>query len=79
VNADAPGTALHIAERHVREGQQRIARQREIIEEMERDGHKRTAQVARTVLVQLVRALEPAQQHLREERAKAGSSTGTLG
>ncbi|TGT51895.1 hypothetical protein EN813_050040 [Mesorhizobium sp. M00.F.Ca.ET.170.01.1.1] len=33
-------TKLEIGERHVREGKARIARQRELIEELSRDGHR---------------------------------------
>ena len=41
---------LAMAERHVREGQQRVAKQRRLMDELERDGHDITS--ARELLYQ---------------------------
>lgn len=49
--------ALAQAERHVREGEQRVARQLAIIEEMRRDNHPSAEAVAREVLVTLGHSL----------------------
>ena len=45
-----PEDALAQAERHVREGEARIARQIALIEELDRNGHQQAADTARTVL-----------------------------
>ena len=47
---DRKETPLEMGERHVAEGEVRIARQREIVEEMDRDNHPNAAATARRVL-----------------------------
>ena len=43
-----PETELKMAERHVREAERHVARQRQIVEELRRDGHK--TELAETLL-----------------------------
>ncbi len=43
---------LALAERHVAEGERVVARQREIVAELERDGHDAAAAQARQLLAQ---------------------------
>ena len=59
---------LLVAERHVREAEARIARQREIIVEMDRDKHPQAAKVGRELLNTLLQSLDVAKQHV--ERLK---------
>ena len=69
-SVSVPETPLAQAERHVREGEARVARQREIVAEMEKDNHPYAAEMARTLLDTLLRTLELEKQHLEIERAK---------
>ncbi|WP_207537653.1 hypothetical protein [Sabulicella rubraurantiaca] len=64
--------ALAMAERHVREGEERVARQRAIIEEMERDNHPKAAEIGRSTLQVLLSTLELMRGHLRIERERHG-------
>jgi hypothetical protein len=57
-----------IAERHVREGEARIARQERIIEEMARDDHPEAEQMGMVVLKQFRRTLELMREHLETLR-----------
>ena len=57
-----------IAERHVREGEARIARQERIIEEMARDDHPEAEQMGMVVLQQFRRTLELMREHLETLR-----------
>jgi hypothetical protein len=52
------------AERHVRQAENLVARQAEIIAELERDGHPASALRARTVLATLCHSLALAREHL---------------
>ena len=64
---------LIVAERHVRQIEAHIARQHEIVAEMERDHHPMTAEVARKVLDTLLQTLDTAKQHvelLKEQLAR---------
>jgi hypothetical protein len=47
---NSPEDALAQAERHVREGEARIARQIALIEELDRKGHQHVADTARELL-----------------------------
>ena len=47
---DRSEDSLARAERHVREGEEWVARQAAVIEELKRDGHRREAGEARRVL-----------------------------
>ena len=60
------------AERHVREGEGRIARQHEIIAELDRDGHAPMAAEARQLLATLQQTLDLAREHLHIERRERG-------
>jgi hypothetical protein len=61
------------AERHVREGEARVARQIVLIEKLKRDGHPRAAEEASMLLVTLQTSLELFRDHLRIERARAAA------
>lgn len=56
------------AERHVREGEERAAHQRAIIDKLERDGHRDAARKVRKLLSALEKSLRLAREHLRRER-----------
>ena len=66
---------LAMCERHVAEGEARVARQQEIIAEMERDGHTETAARARNLLATFCDTLALARHHLEIERAKNANQT----
>ncbi|TGS71566.1 hypothetical protein EN817_28225 [Mesorhizobium sp. M3A.F.Ca.ET.174.01.1.1] len=55
-------TNLEMGERHVREGKARIARQRELIEELSRDGHP--TKTAEKVLQKFEAVQEQLEAHL---------------
>ena len=57
-------TLLELARRHVLEGEVRVARQRAIIEEMERDNHRDVAASARRIMATLEASLRLSRQHL---------------
>lgn len=63
-------TLLQLAERHVLEGEDRVARQRAIIETMDRDHHPEVAQRARSILATMEQSLRLARQHFEAERQK---------
>jgi hypothetical protein len=67
-----PEDPLAMAERHVREGEVRVARQLVIIEEMDRDNHPEAAAMGRVVLVTLQATLDLMRRHLRTEREARG-------
>ncbi len=67
---DRGETMLELAQRHVLEGEDRVARQRAVIATMERDHHAETAATAREVLATLEESLRLAKQHLEAERFK---------
>ena len=69
---DPPEDPLAMAERHVREGEVRVARQLVIIEEMDRDNHPEAAAMGRVVLVTLQATLDLMRGHLRMEREARG-------
>ncbi|WP_207483822.1 hypothetical protein [Arenibaculum pallidiluteum] len=64
-------TAIQQAARHVAEGEARVARQREIIAELVRDGHDEAAARAERVLTNLLETLRLAHEHLDRERGQA--------
>jgi hypothetical protein len=68
-SSDSP---VAVAERHVAEAEQRVARQRRLIEELVRDKHLVTAEQARKVLRLLEDSLRLARIHLELERAHYG-------
>ena len=61
-----------MAERHVREGEIRIARQEQIIAEMARDNHPEAERVGHVVLEQFQRTLALMREHLESLRIGAG-------
>ncbi|CAH2603573.1 conserved protein of unknown function [Rhodovastum atsumiense] len=65
----------HLAQavRHVREGEQRIARQMMIVDTLEKDDHPKAAEQAKQVLDVLRRSLELAREHLRIEQDMHGT------
>ena len=67
-----PEDSLAMAERHVREGEERVARQIAIVEEMDRDNHPQAAAMARVVLATLQATLALMRGHLREARGLGG-------
>lgn len=73
-----PSPPLEAADRHVREGEERVARQRALIAELERDTHPALLPVARALLAELEAALRWSQENLRreEDHAKTGVSPG---
>jgi hypothetical protein len=62
---------LALAERHVLEGEERVARQRAIIQRLERDNHLQAAATARDTLQVLEATLDDMRQHLATERRLA--------
>ena len=61
---DRKETPLEMGVRHVAEGEVRIARQRKIVEEMDRDNHPNAAATARRVLAVMEDPLRLLRQHL---------------
>lgn len=59
-----PEAEIEIAQRHVREGTKRVARMVEIIDEMDRHNHPKTAATGRSVLETMRVALDLAKRHL---------------
>jgi hypothetical protein len=53
--------------RHVREGEQRVARQRQLLEQLIRDRHVSEVEPARQLLAALERSVSLARDHLRHE------------
>lgn len=71
---EASESPLEAADRHVREGEERVAKQRTLIAELERDNHPTLLPVARALLAELEAALRWSQENLRHEQdhVKAG-------
>ena len=64
-NAETP---VELARRHVTEGEQRVARQKTIVERLVKDGHEpRAVDKARLVLRTLEHSLRLAKEHLEIE------------
>ena len=72
---DPPEDALAMAERHVRVGEEQVALQIALIEEMDRDNHHETAAEGRKSLETLQETLAKARERLRAEREKRGLDT----
>ena len=66
-----PEDPLAQAERHVREGEERIVRQREIITELDKEGHECMAAEARQALA-IQQTLDLACEHPYLERGERG-------
>lgn len=58
----------------MREGEERVARQRVLIEEMERDNHPRAASVARYTLELMEKTLRLSREHLELEKSRQKAS-----
>jgi hypothetical protein len=58
-----------VAERHVREGTARVARQERIVAEMARDDHPEAERVGKQVLARFERTLELMREHLETPRS----------
>jgi hypothetical protein len=59
------------AQRHVLEGEERVTRQRAIIEKMDRDEHPTVAAAARRVLETMEETLRLSRWHLEEIKSRA--------
>lgn len=67
-----PDASLTRSERHIRDGEERIARQIAIAEAMERDNHPYAAEQARKILATLQTSLDLAREYLRLEQEDRG-------
>jgi hypothetical protein len=63
---------LEEAERHVREGEGKIARQKEILAKLERDDHVAIAYDGRHLLALMQQTQRLSREHLKIERLKDG-------
>ena len=68
-------TSLVMAERHVREGADRIARQKNLIAKLARDGHDRVLRQAHDLLAQFEGVQAMSEKHLALYRAEAASAS----
>jgi hypothetical protein len=66
-------THLDQAERHIREGEDRVARLAALLEELGGHGHQKAAEDAKRTLMSLRCSLELARDHLQIGRAGQGS------
>jgi hypothetical protein len=66
-----PETLLAKTERHVAQGEQRIARQQALIEDLEREHHREAAARERTVLATMESSLRQMREHLEKDRDEA--------
>ena len=71
-----PDSRLARAERHVREGEERAAHRRIIVNKLERDGYRDAARKVRKLLSALEKSLRLAREHLRRERETARRGLG---
>jgi hypothetical protein len=69
-------TEVEAAPRHVAEGEVRVELQREIVAEMERDGHPAALLAARKVLGTLLKTLDLMRQDLERKIAATGGAPG---
>jgi hypothetical protein len=72
----ASETPRQMAERHVREGEKRVARQEALVAELDRDGHGDAAARARDLLTTLRQSLQLAREHAEHERRRDDASVG---
>ena len=63
-----PESAIEQAERHVREGEEHIAKQRALLAELEQQGHRHEADQARKTLAVLEESMRLHREHLERER-----------
>jgi hypothetical protein len=67
-------TPLEMAERHVALGKRHIARQRELIAELKRDGHESMLPQAETLLAEMILIQAQFEQSLADHRAQEAAS-----
>ena len=65
---------LEQEQRHVTEGEQHIAKQKALIEELERDGHENMLPAAREILAHMQKLQQQSREHLHREESEAGES-----
>ena len=63
-----PETAIEQAERHVREGEEHVAKQAALLAKLEQEGHLHEAEQARKTLAVLEESLRLHREHLERER-----------
>ncbi len=63
---------LAIAQQHVIEAEEHVARQRELLTELQRNSHPKAAKLAQVILENLEKSLELAREHLKLEQEHAG-------
>lgn len=63
-------SVLEMAQRHVIEGEERIARQEALVRGLEHDRQSDTAIQARTLLMVMQETLQLSREHLEREKAK---------
>ena len=68
-------TKLEMAERHVREGAERIVRQNGLIETLIRDGHDKMLLQAHSLLVEFEAIQAMSENHLARYRAEAAEAS----
>ena len=67
-NSEVFEQAVAQAVRHVAEGKQRLARQRELIDRLERDGHTNMLPEARSTLADMERLQKEMERHVTDQR-----------
>jgi hypothetical protein len=70
VSGEPPEDLLAMAQRHVLEGEVRVARQEVLVATLKRDGHVAAAARGEEVLVQMRRTLDLGRRHLAFELEK---------
>lgn len=73
-----PQYVLTRAEKHVREGERRVAKQADLVEILERDGDSSLVPLARNLLTTLQESLELARRHLRAEREEQALAPASM-
>ena len=68
---DRPETTLEMARRHVREGEERLARQIAMVAKMERDNHTEAAALGSKVLEAIRLLLDMSRRHLRDLESRS--------
>lgn len=69
-------TKLEMAERHVRQGAERIAHQKSLIETLARDGHDNMLPQAHGILAEFESIQAMSEEHLARYRAEAAEASG---
>lgn len=74
-----PEAEIEIAQRHVREGAERVARMVQIIDEMDRHNHPKTAATGRSLLETMRVTLDMAKRHLIRLESNSEQKEGLAG